>query len=1100
MDHYEIFVSYARKDDVPVPGEKQGWVQALCDQILADHRRFSTEPLRIFYDTREIRDMDDWRHRILGALRSSKILLVCLSPNYAASEYCRWEWEEYTRRQVHRRMGQDSVATIYFVEVPGATATEMAGWLTAVERGNFTDMRPCFPEGARALQREDVQRRVAALGQSLWERIDRARRAEKAPGNLRRQTPYFMGRTEELRRLHEHLATGAVGLVTAVHGLGGQGKTELAVAYGHTYAHDYQAGLWLLGAEGKKELLPLIGELAFAPELQYQPSDAERADGNLLGRAVLAKLGRRAEAAALAKDSRCGSSALLILDNVSEPALLSPVELAKLPRTDFLRVLATTRLGVAQLATPASALAFVEVASLQEEDALALIRDHQPAPPEGGRSPDFASSAEADCAREIVRELGGLTLAVEQVAVYLGLHPEIAPSAYLAALRGRGLASTDRLAARDDVLGNMQHEHKRISAVLDATLALLSPAACTALAFAARLPPDSVPWPWLRDLTLPRHPELARHTPDEPDPWLTLRRSIDGLRLVVTGDVPEVGRMHRLVAAHLAARAERGELERDVVNHVAARCEAIRQAQALQAKWELDALLLALPLLLAPSRTDGSRGELANQAVLMSTKVARYVDLPAARAVLEVAHHVLERSAASDPTNPDWQHGLVASHHMAGDVQIAQGDMDGALVSYGKSLAITERLASSGEDNGVWQHDLAVTRSKVGNIRLSQGDLVGAMESYQQVSAILERLTAGGCVGRWVHDLSVSYMKVGDVQVAQGDLGGALASYWKSLSISEQLATIDGMEAEWQIGFAGCHSKVGDVQIEQGDLGGALASYQKSLAVTERVAMTDTRNAFWQECLSVSHQKVGHVRRQQGDLGGALGSYRKALEISEQLATSDSSNGDRQHSLAVSHLYMGGVRGQQGDLAGALESYRSSLAIASHWVTLDERNVEWQRVLSESNDRIGDSQLGQGDLAGALASYQESLAIRERLASPEKADGRCQRDLFLSCSKVGDVQLRLGDLAGALASYRRSLATIEPLAAADTSNAGWQRDLAACYTRMGNLFAQTNQAESVGWFRKALRQLLEMKRRGLFVSPVDEQIIGQLRKMLGDVS
>ncbi len=91
---------------------------------------------------------------------------------------------------------------------------------------------------------------MAALGQSLWERIDRARRAEKAPGNLRRQTPYFVGRREELRHLHEQLATGAVGLVTAVHGLGGQGKTELAVTYGHAYAHDYPAGLWLLSAEG----------------------------------------------------------------------------------------------------------------------------------------------------------------------------------------------------------------------------------------------------------------------------------------------------------------------------------------------------------------------------------------------------------------------------------------------------------------------------------------------------------------------------------------------------------------------------------------------------------------------------------------------------------------------------------------------------------------------------------------------------------------------------------------------------------------------------------------------------------------------------------
>ena len=77
----EIFISYARKDNRPIPETyPHAWVTGLRDHILADHRRFSTEPLRIFFDTEEIKDMDGGRHRILGAFRHSKILLVCLSP------------------------------------------------------------------------------------------------------------------------------------------------------------------------------------------------------------------------------------------------------------------------------------------------------------------------------------------------------------------------------------------------------------------------------------------------------------------------------------------------------------------------------------------------------------------------------------------------------------------------------------------------------------------------------------------------------------------------------------------------------------------------------------------------------------------------------------------------------------------------------------------------------------------------------------------------------------------------------------------------------------------------------------------------------------
>jgi hypothetical protein len=66
----ELFISYARADNRPIRETyPHGWVTALRDHILADQRRYSTEPLRIFFDIHEIHDMDDWRHRICSAPR-----------------------------------------------------------------------------------------------------------------------------------------------------------------------------------------------------------------------------------------------------------------------------------------------------------------------------------------------------------------------------------------------------------------------------------------------------------------------------------------------------------------------------------------------------------------------------------------------------------------------------------------------------------------------------------------------------------------------------------------------------------------------------------------------------------------------------------------------------------------------------------------------------------------------------------------------------------------------------------------------------------------------------------------------------------------------
>ena len=107
----------------------------------------------------------------------------------------------------------------------------------------------------------------------------------------------------------------------------------------------------------------------------------------------------------------------MILDNVSDPRLLEPEYLDRLPRDGHVDLIATTRLAPTAIPGSAQDLTFIAVDELPEEDALALMRSHQPE----GR---FASQDEEKEARQIVQLLRGFTLAVETAAIYLGRHPE----------------------------------------------------------------------------------------------------------------------------------------------------------------------------------------------------------------------------------------------------------------------------------------------------------------------------------------------------------------------------------------------------------------------------------------------------------------------------------------------------------------------------------------------------------------------------------------------------------------------------------------------------------------------------------------------------
>ena len=273
-----------------------------------------------------------------------------------------------------------------------------------------------------------------------------------------------------------------------------------------------------------------------------------------------------------------------------------------------------------------------------------------------------------------------------------------------------------------------------------------------------------------------------------------------------------------------------------------------------------------------------------------------------------------------------------------GDLWTTRGSLAEAEKAF---FAARDAAARSGNDR-----DLSASYSKIGDVQVAQGDLAGALKSYRDGLAIIDRLAKSdpGNAG-WQRDLSVSYDKVGDVQVAQGDLAGALKSYRDSLAIADRLAQSDPGNAGWQRDLSVSYEKIGDVQVAQGDLAGALKSYRDGLAITDRLAKSDPGNAGWQRDLSVSYEKVGNVQVAQGDLAGALKSYRDSLAITDRLAKSDPGNAGWQRDLSVSYAKIADALKRTGKTTEALDALRRGHAIMVRLTSLSPENAVWKRDL-----------------------------------------------------------------------------------------------------------------------------------------------------------
>jgi tetratricopeptide (TPR) repeat protein len=949
---YDVFISYSRADN------KDGWVSGLRDAIYEDFREFSSEPFRIFFDTTEIASRQDWELGPRQGLVTSRVLLVCLSPNYLRSFYCRWEWEEFAWVQAHRIGGGDAVTGVYFVELGAADQYEavIAPWRQQIERAQFEQLQPWFPNGVAALQKAEVRERIKALGQDVHKQLRQAQLANAGPGNLRRHNPWFVGRADELRALRHELTRSKVRVVTAVQGIGGVGKTELAVTYAHAYAHTYQGGTWQVDADGQTDMLEAISALALSPELGLAVGEQYLQDRRRLGRRVLARLG---EFTAAARTQDAGTAAcLLLLDNVSKPQLLAESQLALLPEQSWFHLAVTTRLGVGDVGATGSraSLTMIEVGRLGGADALELIREHQPARDPARLHPEFSGPAEEDAARLIVELLDGYALAVEQAAVYLG-SSGVQPTQLLGLLRAQGAAVLDEVGASPEGARAILHKEKITAAIVDQTLERLPQRARDALALAALLPPDTIAWLWLQQLTDtaggPPHNGLPGLLGG--DDWASTRRVLEGRRLLTLAYDTRFARLHRVLCEHLRHRLADRPIQQRLDAHLG------RVSDELRAAATPDTALLAVTATTIASRLADGSHDVAAAGLWLIDPVQSHLDLVTAHTLATATLTTYQRLAEADPHDTDWQRSLWVSLTRVGNVLAARGDAAGALDHYTQALHVRERLAEADPHDTDWQRNLSIGLERVDDVLAGRGEATGALEHHTRALRIRERLAEADPHNTdWQRNLLSSLERVGDVLAGRGDATGALEHHTRALRIRERLAEADPHDTGWQRELSIRLERVGDVLAGRGEAGGALEHYTRALRIRERLAEADPRNTGWQRELSVSLTRVGDVLAGRGEAAGALQHHTRALRIAERLTEADPHNTDRQRELSVSLDRVGDVLAERGEAAGALQHYTRSLRIAERLTEADPHNTDRQRGLWVSLYKIASVQEASG--------------------------------------------------------------------------------------------------------------------------------------------
>jgi len=240
------------------------------------------------------------------------------------------------------------------------------------------------------------------------------------------KNPNFVGRSGDLESLHNALQRHEpVGILPAgLTGMGGIGKTQLAVEYAYQYKENYPGGVfWVNAALPLDQGFAQIGS-GLHPQVLGQSFNQQLHAG-------FDELNHRPDA-------------LLVLDNLPNPAQLArPVASEGIPVNLPCPILFTTRqreLGKFRR---------IDISELPEEPALQLLLRYE------SRHPirDDPNHPERHEAKSICRLLGWLPLALELAGAFLAEWPDISLADYRKRLQKKGCLTT------------LDHEAANLSAV-----------------------------------------------------------------------------------------------------------------------------------------------------------------------------------------------------------------------------------------------------------------------------------------------------------------------------------------------------------------------------------------------------------------------------------------------------------------------------------------------------------------------------------------------------------------------------------------------------------------------------------------------------------
>ena len=366
-------------------------------------------------------------------------------------------------------------------------------------------------------------------------------------------------------------------------------------------------------------------------------------------------------------------------------------------------------------------------------------------------------------------------------------------------------------------------------------------------------------------------------------------------------------------------------------------------------------------------------------------------------------------------------HGMAQTYNNLGIAYKSKGEWDKAIGYYEQSLQTKEQVGDV--------HGMAQTYNNLGLAYKSKGEWDKAIGYYEQSLQTKEQ------VGD-VHGMALTYGNLGLAYKSKGEWDKAIGYYEQSLKIDEQVGDVHGM--------AQTYNNLGLAYKSKGEWDKAIGYYEQSLQTKEQVG--DVHG------MALTYGNLGNAYQSKGEWDKAIGYHEQDLQISEQV-------GDV-HGMAQTYNNLGNAYQSKGEWDKAIGYYEQSLQTKEqvgdvHGMAQTYNNLgiaykskgEWDKAIGyyeqslQTKEQVGDvhgmaqtyNNLGlayksKGEWDKAIGYYEQSLQTKEQVGDVH--------GMALTYGNLGVFHHNRGNANEAASYMARAYLNFARLGAAETGQAG----------------------------------------------------------------